>query len=103
MSKIRHTTIDTDAFDALFRPVPNHMDSNASVDFGRGGCLFETYGEALAFVRSQNPQCIWTIIDGDDGESLIVSGYHFVNRLGYILTARPVPADARYTVRNFDD
>lgn len=100
---ITELCIEIDAFAQRFQPIPNHMDSNASVDFGRGGCLFETYGEELAFVRSQNPQCIWTIIDGDDGESLIVSGYHFVNRLGYIVTEKPVPPDARYTVRNFDD
>lgn len=100
---ITELCIEIDAFAERFQPIQNHMNSNASVDFGRGGCLFETYGEELAFVRSQNPQCIWTIVDGDDGESLIVSGYHFVNRLGYILTARSVPADESYTVRNYDD
>ena len=44
-------TIDEDAFIERFRPRPNHLDPNASYDFGDGGCLFETYGPELDFVR----------------------------------------------------
>ena len=35
---------DEDTFIERFRPIINHIDSNAGFDFGYGGCLFETYG-----------------------------------------------------------
>lgn len=94
-----HFTIDTDSFYRCFRPIPNHLHSNASEDFGEGGCLFETYGEELDYVRARPSSRIWTIIDGDE-ETVIVSGYHLVNRIGYILTEEPVPDGECYTVRD---
>lgn len=92
-----HLTIDTDTFHQRFRPIPNHLDTNASEDFGEGGCLFETYGAELDHVRAHPSSRIWTIIDGDD-ETLIVSGYHLCNRIGYILTEMPVSDGECYTV-----
>ena len=94
-----HFTIDTDAFHQRFRPIPNHLDDNASEDFGDGGCLFETYGAELDYVRSHPSSRIWTIIDGED-DTVIVSGYHLCNRIGYILTEKPVPEVESYTVRD---
>jgi hypothetical protein len=39
---------------------------------------------------------LWTIVDAD-GDLLIVAGYHFVNRLGYLLTVEPwASADEEY-------
>jgi len=51
--------------------------------------VFETYGEDLEFVRIQKDNHVWTLVDGDDGESIIVAGYHFVNRVHYIITLKP--------------
>ena len=78
--------ISEDEFIQTYRPMPNVLDANASFDFGDGGCLYETFGPELEHIRSQLPEHVWTIIE-TDGELAIVSGYHFVNRLGYILTA----------------
>ena len=50
---------------------------------------FETYGEDLAFIRTQNPNHIWTLVDDDNGIPIIVAGYHFVNRIHYIITTKP--------------
>ena len=76
---------------------PNHLNPDAPWELtedGEQGCLFETYGEELAFVESQEPARIWTLLDaGDDGE-LIQSGRHFVNRLGYFISEQPVPDGA---------
>ena len=77
-----HLEITEDEFDARYPLVPNHLNPNASWGFGdSGGCLFETYGEELAFVRSQDQRYVWTFIDGDDGQ-YVVSGMHFINRIG---------------------
>jgi hypothetical protein len=48
--------------------------------------MFETYDPELAFVRAYDPSRIWTYADNDYGEPCLVSGYHLVNRIGYILT-----------------
>ena len=46
-----------EAFDAQYPLRTNHLDPDAGWAFGDGaGCLFETYGEELAFVRRQDPR-----------------------------------------------
>lgn len=83
------TVCDEDIFIERFRPIVNHIDPNASCDFGYGGCMFETFGEEIEFVHKQNPDCIWTRIE-EDGVLLVGSGLHFVNRLGCFVSRTPV-------------
>jgi len=93
-----------DEFDAQYPLITNHMNPNASWAFGNGpGCLFETYGEELAFVRSQDPRTIWTFVDGDDGNQYVMSGYHLVNRIGYVVSTIPFPDDADIEVSILTD
>jgi hypothetical protein len=83
-----------DEFDEKYTLLPNHLNPTATWEYGGDhGCLFETYGEELQFVRSQDPATIWTVVDGDDGDLYVVSGYHFVNRAGYLISTTPVPDD----------
>ena len=65
------------------------------------GCVFETYGEQLAFVRARDPLEIWTIMDDDT----IQSGYHTVNRLNYLVSSvkRAPGADFVVTVEAGQD
>jgi len=72
-----------------FKPIPNHLDKNASFNDDEHGYMFETYGEELEFVKAQDPNRIWTYGDGDDGGTYISDGYHVVNRIGYFITALP--------------
>lgn len=90
-------TLTEDAFVSQFQPQVNHLDPNASFDFGYGGCLYETYGCDIDAVRAADPARVWTLLEAD-GVLFITSGYHFVNRLGYFLTANPVPDGEDYTV-----
>lgn len=81
-----------DEFDDTYPLVPNHLNHNASWAYGDGpGCLFETYGEELDFVRAQDPATIWTLVDGSNGDQYLHSGYHLVDRIGYLLSTVPVP------------
>lgn len=83
-----------DEFDEGYSLVPNHINPSASWAVGDGpGCLFETYGEEMAFIRAQDPRRIWTLVDGDNGGLYLVSGYHLVNRIGYLLTQAFIPED----------
>lgn len=68
-----------------YKPIKNHIDKTASVD----GCMFETYGDELEFIKNQKELFIWTYGDGDDGGTYIWNGYHVVNRIGYFLTEVP--------------
>lgn len=83
-------TLSEDDFVSKYRPIANHLDANASFDWGEGyGTLFETFGDELVFVRSQPADTIWTLLTVD-GYETVVNGYHFVNRLGYFICQMPV-------------
>jgi hypothetical protein len=89
-----------DEFDNRYQLVQNHLNPNASWAFGNGpGCLFETYGEELALVRQQDPLTVWTLVDGDDGDQYLISGYHLVNRIGYLITTTPIAEGTEIEVR----
>lgn len=89
------TMLTEEALFQRFPFQPNHLNANAPFDFGRGGTMYETYGEELAYVRSQPVGRIWTLVDAD-GHLCIISGWHFVNRLGYFIS--DVPADEHVSI-----
>lgn len=86
-------------FDNKFELIDNHFDKNASFD----GKLFETFGEEINFVLEMAHQNrVVTIIEGDceqdeDGNETpcmyYSSGYHLVNRIGYLITKEPIEFD----------
>ena len=88
-------------FDDQYELVPNHLNPEASWQPAHGqGCLFETYGEELAFVRRQDPHTVWTLVDGaDDDATYLLSGFHLVNRIGYLISRSPVPEGTDIEVR----
>lgn len=86
------TTLTEEEFDAKFTLVKNKFDDNASFN----GCLHETFGTELEFVKSQAPlNKVWTIIecDGADEEDnpimYYTTGMHHVNRIGYLISNEP--------------
>lgn len=89
-----------DQFDTEFTLRKNHLNPHAGWGIGEGpGSLFETYGEELEFVRSFHPRYLWTLVDGDDGDLYIISGFHFVNRIGYFVSFSPTPDGTTIQVR----
>lgn len=56
----------------------------------RSGIAFDSYYEEdrnfLRENQSKDALNIWTLVDGDDGELFIDSGYRLVNRLEYYIT-----------------
>ena len=84
--------MDMGEWEEAYKPIYNHIDSNASFQDESGqGIMFETYGDEVAFVKSQSPANIWTYGSGDDGGTYIWNGWSFVNRLGYFITEVPCP------------
>src|SRR5580704_8479145 len=89
-----------DEFDAQYPLLTNHLNPHATWASGdHPGCLFETYGEELEFVRQQDPNTVWTLVDGDDGNQHLTSGYLFVNRIGYLISTVAVPEGVDIEVR----
>jgi hypothetical protein len=86
-----------------FKPIPNHIDDNASFNDGEHGYMFETYDEELAFVKSQDPNRIWTYCDGDDRGTYIFEGMRIVNRIGYFVTTVPFDANKAYQIQISND
>ena len=75
-------------FDEKYVPINNHFANDEAIFH------FETCGEELEFVLEQDNNKIWTIVDGDTTDNLyIVSGYHLVNRVGYVVTEKEWDTD----------
>ena len=86
-------------FYAQYSLIPNHINPSAGWSFdGTRGCLFETYGDEFAFVRRYDPRQVWTLVDGDDGDLYLISGLHFVNRVGYLLSRNAIPENTTFQV-----
>lgn len=73
-------------FEAQFKPVTNHLDTNASCD----GHMFQTYCEERCFVHAQPLEHVWTIAE-DCTEDLrwIHPGFYWINSIGHIVTECP--------------
>lgn len=99
-----------DEFEQRFTPMQNHLNDNACWN----GCLFQTPGEELAFVRQQDPRRVWTLVANDDEaeeaiddngdgylirNDYILSGFHWTDRIGYFISEQPVPDDIDIEVR----
>lgn len=88
--------ITEDCFDEQYKPLVNHLVKNAAFN----GCMYETYGKELEYVRSvaHNPKTakrVWTILEADS-KIFFSAGYHFVNRLGYLITKLPFENENLY-------
>jgi hypothetical protein len=92
--------MDYDEWLKTYKPIYNHIETNASFQDETGqGIMFETYGEEVEFVKSQDPANIWTYGDGDDGGGYVWNGWHFINRIGYFITEVPCPDDTTIQIQ----
>jgi len=75
--------ITEENFDEVFKPQTNHLDDNASFN----GCMYETYDEELDYVfnLAKTTKKVWTIIEGDNDTMYYVTGFHYVNRIGFLV------------------
>lgn len=78
--------IDEDKFYEEYKPIKNHLLPDGAPF---GDCMFETFGEEFEHVRKQKAEHVWTIVEGDEDTTFISAGFHWVNRIGYIITEKP--------------
>lgn len=76
---------DWDLFFNKYKPIEHYKESNFY--------MYETYGEEYELVqqhiKNYDENCIWTLINGSNSKMYAIPGWHFVNRLGYLLTTVP--------------
>lgn len=84
-------TLTDSEVEEIFRPlvIGDHASYN--------GWMLETYGADLERVQAADPACVWTVLAGDFPICL-ASGFHHVNREGYVITEVPVPEGMTYEV-----
>jgi hypothetical protein len=51
--------------------------------------MYETYGRDWEFIKSQDEHKVATLVDDGDGGEALLSGIHWVNRIGYFLLETP--------------
>jgi hypothetical protein len=90
--------ITEDYFEENYKPQINHIIGAEQASFN--GCMYETFGEELEHVRflAHNPKTakrVWTILE-TDGKISYAAGYHFVNRIGYLITEKPFENENTY-------
>jgi len=83
-----------------FRPQLNHIDANASIG---EGLLYEIVDSELDYVQlvhQKYPDRVWTVIeDHDTNDWFICPGFHYVNRIGYIITEIAAPKNTHISVK----
>lgn len=94
----KNIIVEDDFFDT-YKPQINHIVRSKTAKKVKdedicsyNGCMYETYGEEEQYVRKmaqdkKTEKRVWTIMDCD-GENVIGAGFHFVNRMGYIITEK---------------
>jgi hypothetical protein len=72
---------DFDDFRERYTLVKNPYDTSAAL----GGCAFGWFGDEWATIQKVVPENLWTLIECED-LWWISPGFHYVNRLGYLVT-----------------
>ncbi len=85
---------DSDVFYTKYLPIYNHIanpeyeERQFKGDTVGSPMYFETFGKELDYVKYHDDHFIWTLIEVD-GCHYIVQGFHYVNRLNYLIASVP--------------
>lgn len=74
----------------------NHISANASFD----GKMFETFGQEVEYVKSKIKENKVITILASDGDLYYSSGYWFVNRIGYLISKKPLKFEFEVKLEN---
>lgn len=86
--------LTSDEFDARFQPIPHPR---------HGGFYYVTPDDTDLITQAGLERRLFTAVDGDNGETLLISGWHLVNRFAYVIVAHPWEPDVEYVVNLNED
>lgn len=89
-------TISIETFESTYKPM---LAAATADDAPYCGWMLETYGDEYKKVQTHPPDKIWTLVDCD-GELILTNGWHFVNRMGYVLTENAFNPDDEIQVED---
>ena len=78
-------------FEKQYPLIPNHLVPSSYWGNKRTNGLFETFGEELAFVHQHSCNLIWTLLSVENNAYIVTNGYWRINRIGFLISTRPVP------------
>lgn len=89
-----------EAFDKAYQTQTNHIvrantpSSVADDDIcSFGGKMYETYGDEIKYVLEMAKENRVVTILESGNDIYFASGYHIVNRLGYLITDKPIDVE----------
>lgn len=97
--------ITENEFEELYKPEFNQVllktkleDTEPEDMCSFSGCMYETFGPELEYVLSKvKDKRVVTILEGetDEGEMVLfyTSGYHLINRIGFLILDKPYTED----------
>ena len=69
-----------------YKPIKNKFEKTNTFE----GCAFDySEDDQWEFLKQQNPKNVWTLVTEGD-ESMIISGFHWINRDFYFVTKKEV-------------
>ena len=97
---ITDTELTEEEFFARFKPMRGNHTGDRSYGTGVfGDCYFEDHGKDEKYVLGQDLNRIWTLVDGEKASDVVLlSGFHLVNRCGYLIATEPVEPGHSYFV-----
>jgi len=85
------TRMYQEQWERRYSPLKNHLRGAGAF----GGCLYQPYGlddEYVRHISNATPSHVWTVVHCDEGY-YILSGWHYVNVIGYLITLLPAEGD----------
>lgn len=80
-------SLTEDQFDEQFGHIPNEA-----------GGFFHDLDWTPTIEAALHERRLWTAVDGDMGETVLLSGAHYVNRFAYVIAERPHDTTTDYEV-----
>lgn len=102
--QIEHPYTDYDKWFDEYKPVLNHFHNDENESWN--GCYYETYGQDDEYITKMSetePNRVWTIMSDDYGDLVVVNGWHYVNRFGYLITEKPWVDGDNFNIYDSDD
>ncbi len=97
--------LSSDDWFEQFKPIENTENTGYGLCIDDVYYAFETFGQDLARVREEdesNPELVWTLIDDDEGDLVIVNGYHHIDSVLHFICSEPASKLDNYIVDYMD-